>query len=154
MFNFLTYDADKYCIPAPTKPQTKKINVEDNFQANWNGRDIHVVESSGQIFKKSVEVVDNVRTMSWDQVDKKDDISIKDSTITHADIIEMSGRGLDQNKGAILKPLWSKGMSRVEVASIKRNEKGFSQSTVGKYYAAFSAAIKRSPIATERGGRG
>lgn len=62
----------------------------------------------------------------------------KTPTLTSDDEKELEKRGLDIGKAITIKPYWFDEINRFNTAH-SINQKGFSESNVGKYFAAFNA---------------
>ncbi len=123
-------------ITSPTpKPQSAAQPVENvpfeamQFQPNES-------KDGALTWKKTVIPNQNELT----NIDNKERLTL----LTNCDNNELVKRNLDTNKAVLIKPFWAKEVSRFH-ASKQINTKGFSESVISQYYAAFNAIHYAQP---------
>lgn len=140
LFEFLAERLFPYDPSGAICPPT--ISGVGQVQELDNRKGLTFIEKSGQYFKEKIEVVGQNEIPVWEQVDKKMNFSKRSTDISSFDRQELKKRGLDILRANVLKGHWSRDVTREEAAGVI-NKYGYSASTIGKYYAAFSSALSR-----------
>lgn len=125
--NLFVYDPDIDAIRPPSFYKTNKTTPKTKYQ---EPHDYFVVAKSGQVFTAAQE---EDKVFSYEQVKKDKDLKRLSDKLTQTEKQAISDAGLNLEKAIIIKPFFAKGYGRKEASKVI-NQKGFSESTIGKIY--------------------
>jgi hypothetical protein len=139
----LRYNPDKYTLP---DRRTKRTRT--NGQAYT---DINLAEytwTGGQLWIPDNEFKDNQADAAWKVDNVRSRTTDKAMELTPSDIEELNVRKLDHRKAMRIKPFWSQGLTIPEISRALnygngKKLRGYGETTVSLYCAAFSTALSR-----------
>lgn len=140
----VSYDANQYAFPQRRRKHRSR-------QSKPNLADYSVIGNG--VYAPDDSFMDEESIFAITKVDEQNLTPGKVSHLTEPDIEVLSERGLNLDKARVLKPYWAKGLSRNATSSMLSRSNGqrvsgFSASTVGSIFAAFSTALSESENAT------
>jgi hypothetical protein len=149
MFNFLNvlqkygFLAIRYAffgkMPKPiTSPSPKPIMAQPIESIPFEGLQFQPNESKDGALTWKKTVIQNPNELV--NLDNKERLTL----LTKNDNNELIKRGLDTEKAVLIKPFWAKETSRFNASQLI-NTKGYSESVISKYYAAFNAIHYSQP---------
>ncbi|MCI4650828.1 hypothetical protein [Phaeodactylibacter sp.] len=139
---FCRYRPDRHTLPdRQTKTRTR---TSGQGQA-----DINLAEytwTGGQLWVPDNEFKDNQADAAWKVDSVRSRTTDKVKELTPADIEELNARKLDHRKAIRIKPFWSQGLTTPEISRALgrvngEKVRGYGETTVSLYCAAFSAAL-------------
>lgn len=146
----LRYRPDRHTLPdRRTKTRTR---TSGQGQA-----DINLAEytwTGGQLWVPDNEFRDKQTSAAWKVDSARTRTTDKDKELTPADIEELNGRKLDHRKALRIKPFWSQGLTIPEISRALshvngKKVRGYGETTVSLYCAAFSTALSGGGVAGE-----